>query len=134
RIAIHTYFGLSYANYLVVPRALLQSMPIQWQEQFTGLLNELDDTFRGVPQAQAYDVTAGKHIQLKDMTDSQLRAAGVSVENDGPYGPTDETRYHRVRDGQEMTGDDYGFVPGVDPVPHYNRGRTRVPSTTMKEI
>ena len=38
---IHDYFGLSYANYLVLPRAVLQSMPDEWQERFVGLLNEI---------------------------------------------------------------------------------------------
>ncbi len=40
---IHTWFGLSYARYLVIPRSVLQSMPNEWQEQFVGLLNELDE-------------------------------------------------------------------------------------------
>ncbi|WP_033024140.1 hypothetical protein, partial [Streptomyces capuensis] len=34
--------------------------------------------------------------------------------------------YHHIKDGAELDGDAYAFVPGVDPVPHYNRGRTRV--------
>jgi hypothetical protein len=38
---IHTWFSLSYANYLVVPRALLQSMPVEWQERMVTLLQEL---------------------------------------------------------------------------------------------
>lgn len=41
---IHTYFGLSYANYLVIPRSVLQSMPEEWQLKFVKLLEELDST------------------------------------------------------------------------------------------
>jgi hypothetical protein len=41
---IHTYFGLSYADYLVLPRSVLQSMPEEWQLKFVSLLDELDDT------------------------------------------------------------------------------------------
>lgn len=41
---IHTYFGLSYANYLVLPRSVMQSMPEEWQYQFVELLEQLDDT------------------------------------------------------------------------------------------
>lgn len=41
---IHDYFGLSYANYLVLPRSVLQSMPDEWQEQFVGLLNQILET------------------------------------------------------------------------------------------
>lgn len=41
---IHTYFGLSYAHYLVLPRSVLQSMPEEWQHKFVELLEELDET------------------------------------------------------------------------------------------
>lgn len=41
---IHEWFELTYAQYLTVPRSVLQSMPIIWQEKFVGLLEELDDT------------------------------------------------------------------------------------------
>lgn len=41
---VHNYFGLSYCNYLTLPRSLLQSMPKEWQERFVDLLEELDDT------------------------------------------------------------------------------------------
>ena len=41
---IHTWFNLSYASYFVVPRAVLQAMPEDWQERFTGLVDELNDT------------------------------------------------------------------------------------------
>ena len=41
---IHGYFGLSYANYLVLPRSVLQSMPIDWQEKFVELLKLIPET------------------------------------------------------------------------------------------
>jgi hypothetical protein len=44
RADVHTYFGLSYADYLVIPRSVLQSMPMSWQYNFVKLLDELDDT------------------------------------------------------------------------------------------
>jgi len=40
---IHTYFGLSYAQYLVIPRTVLQSMPEEWQDKFVLLLEELNE-------------------------------------------------------------------------------------------
>lgn len=42
---IHSYFGLSYASYLVVPRSLLQSMPDPWQARLVRCLEELFDTY-----------------------------------------------------------------------------------------
>lgn len=38
---VHHWFGLTYSNYLVLPRAALQSMPQAWQEKFVALLDEL---------------------------------------------------------------------------------------------
>lgn len=39
---MHGWFGLSYANYLVVQRALLESMPVAWQRKLIALLEELE--------------------------------------------------------------------------------------------
>lgn len=39
---VHDWFGLSYSNYLVIPRAILESMPVGWQKQFVDLLRECD--------------------------------------------------------------------------------------------
>ena len=47
---IHAWFGLSYNPYLVVPRALLQSMPIEWQRKLVDLLGELEQA----PQSSAW--------------------------------------------------------------------------------
>ncbi|MGW4270808.1 hypothetical protein ACWEGQ_00220 [Streptomyces seoulensis] len=130
---VHGYFGLSYANYLVLPRTLLQSMPDEWQHQLVGLLNQFHDAFEHVPQAETYQVAAGKTMQLDDMTASQLYAAGIDVEGDDDDGPGEQTRYHRRSDGAELSGQDYAFLSGRDLVPHYDRGRTyiepRLPGT-----
>lgn len=55
---VHTAFGLTYANYLVLPRAVLQSMPLEWQEKFVKLLGDANDACRraGVLTAHAYRV------------------------------------------------------------------------------
>jgi len=41
---IHTWFSLSYASYLVIPRSVLQSMSEEWQYKFVELLDELEGT------------------------------------------------------------------------------------------
>lgn len=41
---IHTWFSLSYANYAVLHRTHLQSMPVEWQHKFTALMDELEAT------------------------------------------------------------------------------------------
>jgi len=49
--AIHGFFELSYASYLVLPRSVLQSMPPAWQRAFVALLRELDETIDWRPKA-----------------------------------------------------------------------------------
>lgn len=39
---IHEFFGLSYAQFLVLSRTVLQSMPLDWQKRFVKCLMELD--------------------------------------------------------------------------------------------
>lgn len=77
---MHGWFGLSYANYLVLERSLIQSMPAEWQRRLLECLDDLHERFDGVERAAGF----------------QVRAVDVS--------------------GRFMR----------DPIPHYNRGRTRV--------
>lgn len=41
---IHGWFGLTYAQYLVLNRTILQSMPIRWQTRFVRMLDEVQET------------------------------------------------------------------------------------------
>jgi hypothetical protein len=40
---IHEYFGLTYSNYLVLPRLVLQSMPDEWQQEFVKMLYQIPE-------------------------------------------------------------------------------------------
>lgn len=117
---IHTYMGLSYANYLVLNRTLLQSMPAQWQHTFVGLLQELDGAFEHVTQAPAFQVTAGREAYLNELTHGELRTLGYTITEDCYYNA----------DGDEVSGADAAvhrvFVPISDPVPYYDHGRTHI--------
>jgi hypothetical protein len=135
---IHEYFGLTYANYLVRPRALLQSMPATWQGRFAGCLRELDDAFAHLDVAAEYDVTAGEWVIVGESSDVTLAAAGARrycVDSGGEAIPDDapdnDPRWRGARDRFAWRGEVYGpddrvFVAGADPIPHYNRGRTYV--------
>lgn len=39
---IHRWFGLSYNSFLILPRVMLQEMPLKWQEQFVALLEQAE--------------------------------------------------------------------------------------------
>lgn len=57
---IHIWFELSYAQFLTVPRLVLESMPHEWQEKMAKLLKEMDETFDWYP-------TEGRYwVMLKD--------------------------------------------------------------------
>jgi hypothetical protein len=52
--AVHGWFELTYAQYLTVPRSLLETMPQEWQRRFVQCLQELDQTFDWRPKSGRY--------------------------------------------------------------------------------
>jgi hypothetical protein len=40
---VHHWFELSYANYVALPRTVLQSMPDELQQQFVDFMDKLDE-------------------------------------------------------------------------------------------
>lgn len=119
---VHTYFGLSYSNYLVLHRTLLQSMPTEWQHRFVTMLDELDDAFDHVEKADYYEVTAAVECEYGDLTASDMKALGIT------RAETEDGDVYYDKDGVEWAGWEPLMVPrpGGDSVPHYNRGRTRI--------
>jgi hypothetical protein len=57
------YFGLSYASYLAVPRAVLEAMPPEWQHKMTALLNEMCNT---LDWEAMYPKDFHLHVVLRD--------------------------------------------------------------------
>lgn len=51
---IHTWFELTYAQYLTIPRSVLQSMDPAWQARFVACLEELDATIDWRPPEGRY--------------------------------------------------------------------------------
>lgn len=147
---IHTWFGLSYSNYQVLPRTLMQSMPAEWQERMVGCLDEMAAAFAHVPQAEAYEVIAGEEHIVDEMGWDLLAEAGVTEDWYGgekpPEGLSEDDLHewkvvHEVaaptyydKAGREMSPNERVILPAADPVPHYNRGRTYIeprPGTTQ---
>ena len=54
---IHDWFGLTYANWLTIPRIIMQSMPVKWQEEMVLLLKEMDAEFDWLPETGHYQVS-----------------------------------------------------------------------------
>lgn len=57
---INLWFELSYSQYLTVPRLVMQSMPLEWQQKMSVLLQEMDETFDWRPKGGRY------WVKLKD--------------------------------------------------------------------
>lgn len=51
---ISTFFELSYAQYLTIPRSIMQAMPVGWQYRMVSCLDELDETFQWRPKEGRY--------------------------------------------------------------------------------
>jgi hypothetical protein len=57
---ISEWFELSYAEFLTIPRLVLESMPVEWQHKMAALLTEMDNTFDWRPKTGRY------WVQLKN--------------------------------------------------------------------
>lgn len=126
---VHTWFGLSYSNYQVLPRTLMQSMPVQWQERMVACLEELHAAFAHIEQPDTYQVQPARECEYGDLSEADMKHLKVTADwdQDEPW----PDRYYDA-DGNERGPDDRLLVPsGDDPIPHYNRGRTYIePRTT----
>lgn len=128
---IHLWFSLSYANYLVVPRSVLQSMPQEWQARFVTCLEEMHEAF-GHLDWPAYDVRALRRLtelvyELPSCEACEgtgvVRDIGIEVDCPSCDGNGEVEGRDRGEHRYE-TPEEVGFR--ADPIPHYNRGRTRL--------
>lgn len=123
---IHHWFELSYANYLVLPRAVLQSMPVWWQQRFVAMLDELHAAY-GTLDWPEYDVQAVQRCAFSDLTEAERLAAGYTVERADPD-DDDALDEWTSPDGDEVDQCHDTFSrPVRDPIPNYDRGRTKIP-------
>lgn len=133
---IHTWFSLSYCNYLVLHRTLLQSMPREWQVRFTAMLEELDAAFDHVERPAYFKVEAAEEHEYGDLTDAQRARLRIvrheepcTVEHDHEenFGLNCDDRVTFEDDERmDIEPDERVLITCADPVPHYNRGRAHV--------
>lgn len=51
---VHAWFELTYAQYLTVPRSILEAMPPEWQERLVRCMEELGEEFDWAPEEGRY--------------------------------------------------------------------------------
>lgn len=122
--SIHSFFGLTYSNYLVLHRTLMQSMPEEWQAKFVKLIEEMESAYSHLVFPD-FEVKAGEWKYVGDLRGDELKAAGVGVAYPDEY--DDEYSYYDYKGNELRPNLDRAFVPGTDPIPHYDRGRAYVP-------
>lgn len=133
REAIHAWFGLTYANYLVLPRSVLQSMPDEWQKRFVEQLEELHRAFGDLdwPDYDVRVLAREPHFLGMPMV-SCWDCGGSGRDGDGECETcAGEGELVDPEGSRYETAEEVGFR--ADPIPHYNRGRTRL-AATLNEI
>ncbi|MFJ2399794.1 hypothetical protein ACIOUE_00720 [Streptomyces xanthochromogenes] len=140
---VHLWFSLSYSNYQVLHRTLMQSMPIEWQERMVACLEELREAFWHVEQPEAFRVEAAKERIVRELTDAELAEAGIEADWYAGETPPEELsevelnewraqyeqaapEFYRIGDGEELDPHTRVLLPVPDQVPYYNRGRTYI--------
>ncbi|GAA3870644.1 hypothetical protein GCM10022243_40000 [Saccharothrix violaceirubra] len=100
-------------TYAVLPRNLVESMPLAWQQQMTHLLAEFHRTYAhlGWP---VYRVVPSRVERLVDLDEDQLAEVGVIMEIDG-----DGDLVYRDRAGKRIENPDgqTALVSVLDPIP-----------------
>jgi len=62
------FWELSYAQYLTIPRSVIQEMDKEWQDKFAELLDKLDDTMDWRPTGnQRYWVALDEENSFEDL-------------------------------------------------------------------
>lgn len=77
-IDIHTWFGLSYSNYLVLDEARTGSLPAHWQLDMAKMLDELDRAFPGIKRDARYLALGGREWDFSDLSDADMLRFGVT--------------------------------------------------------
>ena len=86
--------------YVVLPRALAESMPLPWQQQMIYLLAEFHQAF-GHLNWPVYRVVPSRHERLIDLDEDQLAEVGCIMEID-----TGGELVYRERNGRRITKPD----------------------------
>lgn len=150
-VDIHLWFGLTYSNYLVLHRSILQSAPEEWQHRFTALLDELrgmmgDGMQDRMPSNYDIRVLARSQERITEYAEcDQCDGEGTIPDPEGTvYAGTGETAeidcpkcdgakvdYEQEIDTRFETAEEVGVID--DPIAHYNRGRTVIDFETGEE-
>lgn len=160
--SVHGYFGLTYANYLVMHRTLMEAMPVEWQDKFVRLLDEYDNAWRHIDNPSQFKVDTGKWVLVDDMSDEQREQQSIvssvqlwewqnpepqpeEYEDDDDFNAvyqlwkqeydnqwSSETYISADGNGDDVTHTRF-FFPAPDTIDHYRRPRKYTPFDSSDE-
>jgi len=139
---VSTWFSLTYSNYLVIPRVLLEHMPTWWQLDVVHRLEQLYAAYSHMDHPD-FQVNTCKWVAVDELTAEEAKAAGVTSTLDSvriprpPENPTQEefdahekawvqaheNEQHHDADGNELDRHQRVAVRVPNPYPHYRHGR-----------
>ncbi|HEY8374404.1 MAG TPA: hypothetical protein VIL00_16845 [Pseudonocardiaceae bacterium] len=100
-------------GYVVLPRSLVESMPLPWQQHMVHLLAEFHQAY-GHLTWPVYRVVPSRYERLVDLDEDQLAEVGCLVEIDG-----DGELVYRERNGTRIPNPEerWVLVSCLDPIP-----------------
>jgi hypothetical protein len=126
---VHEWFGLSYCNYQVLHRTLMQSMPTAWQERMVACLEELAEAFDHLERSSTFIVTPAVERQYDELTPADRRRLKISCRRSGR-----DWLYYDDEGNEHHGWESVLVAAGRDSVPHYNRGRAYVEPHLPPEV
>jgi hypothetical protein len=115
---VHGWFGLTYANFLVIHRAMLQSMPLDWQRRFVELLEDMNAAYTDL-DIPDFEVKTVEDTYVNELTEAQMQALGITRGDGDDEDDEDWKATYYDRDGRELDEHGHVGVPVPDPIPHY---------------
>ncbi|TCP48649.1 hypothetical protein EV191_110210 [Tamaricihabitans halophyticus] len=114
-----TTIGVS-DGYAVLPRSLVESMPLPWQQQMAHLLAQFHQTHQHLSWP-TYRVVPSRYERLVDLDEDQLAEVGCMVEID-----TDGELVYRERGGRRIDEPENTMVlvSCLDPIPSEHANAT----------
>jgi len=109
---VNLWFSLSYANFLVWHRTHMQSMPLDWQDRFVELAEELEAAFPD-HAATGYEVATVRDAYVSELTVAEMEQLGITADG--------ESGEYYDRNGRTLHSFQHVGIPVPDPVPHYRR-------------
>ncbi|WP_229371758.1 hypothetical protein [Umezawaea beigongshangensis] len=120
----HTALGVD-RGYAVLPRSLLENMPLPWQQHMAHLMAEFHRAYAHL-NWPLYRVVPSRHEKLVDLDEDQLAEVGAMVEID-----SDGELVYRERNGARIENPETRtvLVSCLDPIPseHANANQSTPP-------